>query len=159
MEAEMFARLALFAVVVLALAAGGQAKAAPLAYGTYYDEELLINTCATLPSCRSNFSQLPSDNLFLLKKVNCSITSSQPLVSVFVSISQTSGGSQFGRGIFVNPGPAVLISGIYNYSFMTDAQILIGQGRYPFVEAEAQVAISSITMVCGIVGDLVTPIQ
>jgi Icc-related predicted phosphoesterase len=105
------------------------------------------------------FSQLPSDNLFLLKKVNCVIATSQPLVSVFVSIAQTAGGVSFGRGIFVNPGPAVLVSGTYNYSFQTDAQILIGQGRYPFIEAAAQVSSSSIAMVCGIVGDIVTPIQ
>jgi hypothetical protein len=160
MEAEMFARLALFAVVVLALAAGGQAKAAPLAYGTYYDEENVNAACAVAVSCRINFTQLPSDNLFLLKKINCLVTSSQPLLLVQVSISQTSGGASFGRGIYVNPGAAVVTSGPTenNYSFQTDAQILIGQGRYPFIEAQSAAG-GGFNMTCGILGDLVTPIQ
>jgi hypothetical protein len=83
LEAEMFARLAMFAVVVMAFAIGSQARAAPLSYGTYYDEELVVENCTNASICRSNFSQLPSDNLFLLKKVNCVIISSQPLISVF----------------------------------------------------------------------------
>jgi hypothetical protein len=159
LEAEMFARVTKFAVVALALAAGGQAKAAPLSYGTYYDEELETVLCNNTNTCRVNFSQLPSDNLFLLKKVNCSITTSQPLNIVFVSISQTSGGPNFGRGIFVNPGPTNLVSGTYIYSFQTDAQILIGQGRYPYILAQSGAVSSSINMSCGILGDLVTPIQ
>jgi hypothetical protein len=158
MEAEMFDRLTMFAVVALALAVGSQAKAAPLAYGTYYDEELVVESCTTLSTCRSYFSQLPSDNLFLLKKINCFITTTQPLVLVSVSISQTSGGDPFGRGVNVSFGPGVLVSGTYYYSFQTDAQILIGQGRYPYIQANMAVA-GNITMSCGIVGDLVTPIQ
>jgi hypothetical protein len=71
LEAEMFARLAMFAVVALALAVGSQAKATPLTYGTYYDEELVNGFCSNATSCRSNFAQLPSDHLVLLKKINC----------------------------------------------------------------------------------------
>jgi hypothetical protein len=160
MEVKMFARLAKFAVLALALAVGGQAKAAPLTYGTYYDEELVQALCNGAAACRVNFSQLPSNNLFLLKKINCQISTTQPLVFVYVSISQTSGGPDFGRGIYVSPGPAVVTSGptAYNYSFQTDAQILIGQGRYPYISAGNQAG-SSASMICGILGDLVTPIQ
>jgi hypothetical protein len=156
----MFARLTMFVVVALALAVGSQAKAAPLTYGTYYDEEELAATCFSAMNCRTNFAQLPSDHLLLLKKVNCQILSAQPLINVLVSIAQTSGGDPFGRGIYVNPGPAVVTTGtvFYLYSFQTDAQILIGQGRYPYIQAVTQVT-SSISMNCGILGDLVTPIQ
>jgi hypothetical protein len=160
MEAEMFDRLTMFAVVTLALAVGSQAKATPLSYGTYYDEEQVNVACAVAVSCRVNFSQLPSNNLLLLKKINCLVTSAQPLILVMVSISQTSGGASFGRGIYVNPGAAVVTSGPteYNYSFQTDAQILIGQGRYPFIEAQSAAG-GGFNMTCGILGDLVTPIQ
>jgi hypothetical protein len=76
-----------------------------------------------------------------------------------VSISQTSGGPSFGRSIYVSPGPAIVTSGpYYYYSFQTDAQILIGQGRYPFIQISTQ-QIGSFYMVCGILGDLVTPIS
>jgi hypothetical protein len=155
----MFARFTKFAVIALTLAVGSQAKAAPLSYGTYYDEELVPGFCINTNTCRANFTQLPSDNLFMLKKVNCSISTPQSLVGVFVSISQTSGGPAFGRGMYVNPGPANLVSGTYFYSFQTDAQILIGQGRYPYILAQSGAVSSSIDLSCGILGDLVTPIQ
>jgi hypothetical protein len=153
----MFTRLTKFAVVALALAVGSQAKAAPLSYGTYYDEEAVGGNCSS-GSCRVDFAQLPSDHLFLLKKINCQITAAQPITNFVVSISQTSGGPSFGRGIYVNPGPGVLVSGAYYYSFQTDAQILIGQGRYPFIQAQIATG-TSFAMACGILGDLVTPIQ
>jgi hypothetical protein len=155
----MFARLTKFAVVALALAIGSQVKAAPLSYGTYYDEELVSPKCNNATTCQANFTQLPSDHLLLLKKVNCQITSLAPLTYVFVSISLTSGGENFGRGIYVNPGAAVTASNEYFYSFQTDAQILIGQGRYPFILAGVGGAPTTINMTCGILGDLVTPIQ
>jgi hypothetical protein len=159
LEAEMFARLTMLAVVVLALAVGSQAKAAPLSYGTYYDEEFVGGSCSTGGPCRANFTQTPLNNLLLLKKINCQITAAQVVALVIVSISQTSGGPDFGRGIYVNPGPAVVASSgsTYLYSFQTDAQILIGQGRYPFIQVETTGG--SVSMLCGILGDLVTPIQ
>jgi hypothetical protein len=153
-----FARLTKFAVVALALGVGSQAKAAPLSYGTYYDEEQVVGLCSSGTSCRVNFSQLPSANLVLLKKVNCAMVTSQPITFVIVNISQTLVGGSFGRGTAANLGPAVVTSGPnYNYSFQTDAQILIGQGRYPFIQASTQVS-SSFDMTCGILGELVTPI-
>jgi hypothetical protein len=159
-EAEMFARLTIFAVAALALAFGNHAKAAPLSYGTYYDEQILGVVCSNTPDCEVYFSQLPSNNLLMLEKVNCYIQTTQPLIQVYVTISQTPTGSAFGRGVFVNPGPAVVIGGtLYAYTFQTDARILIGQGRYPFIFAETQSASSVSNMDCGIEGTLVTPIQ
>jgi hypothetical protein len=155
----MFARLMMFTVVVLALAAGSQAKAAPLSYGTYYDEEEVSASCNSTTVCRAGFSALPSDHLLLLKKINCEIVSNEPVIYVTVSIAQTSGGPPFGRGIYVSPGSGVLTNaGQYVYSFQTDAQILIGQGRYPFIEVNYNLTSTSF-MFCGILGDLVTPIQ
>jgi hypothetical protein len=159
MEAEMFARLAMFAVVALALAFGNQAKAAPLSYGTYYDEQILGAACSNTTDCLVYFSQLPSNQLLMLEKVNCYIQTKQPIVQVYVTISQTSGGNAFGRGVFVNPGPAVAVDGFYKYTFQTDARLLIGQGRYPFIFTETETASSVSNLDCGIEGTLVTPIQ
>jgi hypothetical protein len=156
----MFARLDTFAVVALALAVGGQAKATPTSYGTYYDEDILGVSCSNTPDCAVYFSQLPSNELLMLEKINCSIITTQPVIQVYVTISQTSHGDAFGRGVFVNPGPAVAgTNGTYNYTFQTDARILMGQGRYPFIFTQTQIASTSTSMNCGIEGSLVTPIQ
>jgi hypothetical protein len=47
----------------------------------------------------------------------------------------------------------------YWYSFETDARLLMGQARFPFILANTAVSAGAINMQCGIVGDLVTPIQ
>jgi hypothetical protein len=160
MEAEMFARLAMFAVVALALAFGNQAKAAPLSYGTYYDEQIVGINCSNTPDCAAYFTQLPSDKLFMLEKINCYIQTSQPVIQLYVTVSQTPNGSAFGRGVFGNPGPAIIeTGGVYNYTFQTDARILLGQGRYPFIFTQTQSAASSTILDCGIEGTLVTPTQ
>jgi hypothetical protein len=157
----MFARSVQLAIVALALITGGQAKAAAIIYGTYYDDQLVGPTfCNNGTTCRVNFSQLPSDRLLQLSKINCLIQSSQPLTAVLVGVSATSGGPSIGRGLWVNPGPGVQGGGTaFWYSFETDARLLIGQARFPFALANTAVSAGSITMQCGIVGDLVTPIQ
>jgi hypothetical protein len=160
MEAKMFVRLTMFAVVALALAlaVGGQANATPTSYGTYYDEDTMPASCSNTTDCAVYFSALPSNQLLMLEKVNCSIITSQPIIQVYVTISQTSHGDAFGRGVFVNPGPAVAgTNGNYNYTFQSDARLLIGQGRYPFVFTLTQNNSTSISMNCGIEGELVTP--
>jgi hypothetical protein len=51
-----FPRFVKFAVSALALAFESQARAAPLSYGTYYDEELVQSpTCPANILCRTNF--------------------------------------------------------------------------------------------------------
>ena len=74
----MFSRLAQIAGLALGLTIGNQTNAAPLAYGTYYDETQVVS-CAGSNNCRVNFSQLPADKLLMVQKINCSIQTTQPI--------------------------------------------------------------------------------
>src|SRR5258708_37383340 len=96
MEATMFSRLAQVTLFALGLAISNHANAAPLAYGTYYDETA-VAVCINATSCRLNFSQLPSDNLLMVQKINCVTVSSQPVAYVFLRISATLNGGSLSR--------------------------------------------------------------
>jgi hypothetical protein len=77
-----------------------------------------------------------------------------------VSASATSGGSSIGRGVSFNLGPALFAANLYFYSVETDARFLIGQGRFPYIQVLTSTFVNAnYQMNCGIVGDLVTPIQ
>ncbi|MGW1422479.1 hypothetical protein ACWAT4_20460 [Bradyrhizobium manausense] len=156
-----FAPFANFTAIASTLIICSQAMAAdPVRYGTSYDQLQLGTTCSGNISCQVNFSQLPSDRLFMLSKVNCSVNSTQPLATALVSASTASGGWPIGRGVNFNPGPALFAANLYFYSIEADARFLIGQGRFPYIQVMTSSFVNAnIQMNCGIVGDLVTPIQ
>jgi hypothetical protein len=154
-----FPRFVKFAVIALAFAVGSQAKATPLTYGTYYEDSEAVN-CSGSTACRLNFSQFPSDNLVLINKLNCSIASTAELNQFVLEISATSGGGPVAGNRILPlglPNPAIINSSYY-YNFQQDAQYLIGQGRFPYLLASTASS-TGISMVCTIVGTLVTPIQ
>jgi hypothetical protein len=161
LEAEMFARFTKFAVVALALAVGGQAKAANLTYGTYY-EDTETTSCSATTNCRLNFLQFPTNNLVMINKLNCAISATSELGSLTLDIAAVSGGSPVAGGRFLPlglPNPT-FISNTYLYNFQQDAQYLIGQARFPYLAPVASLGGTSTTaMSCTIVGTLVTPIQ
>jgi hypothetical protein len=161
MEAEMFARFAQFAAVALAMAIVAKANAAsPLTYGTYYDEVSFANCTGTGTVCTILFSQLPSDKLLMVNKVNCRFLSSQPPTGILLGVSATSGGVNLGR--FVNmalPAPGAAIGGFYATNIREDAHFLMGQGRFPTINLQLNVTSSFGQSSCTLIGDLVTPIQ
>ncbi|MBR0725465.1 hypothetical protein [Bradyrhizobium manausense] len=143
-------------LAAVTLAVTTQVGAAPISYGTYY-EDLFINGASCINGfCRVNFSQLPSNNLFMLSKINCNAESVSPLTEAYVSISQASNGPTIGRIVWFNAGPGTFVGSAYNYSFEADVRMLMGQGRFPYVVLFAGGG-GSITARCGIVGDLVPP--
>ena len=155
-----FAAFAKSTAIVATLIMSAQTTAAPVRYGTYYDELQVRTNCSGIIVCQVNFSQLPADALFMLSKVNCSINSTQPLAMATISASATSGGATIGRGVSFNLGPAVFAANLYFYSIEADARFLIGQGRYPLIQAYTSTFVNAnFQMNCGIVGDLVAPIQ
>lgn len=160
MEAKLpFARLLQVAALAVSVAVGVQAEAAPVAYGTYYDDQSVsASGCSGVTLCRTNFSQLSSDKLFNLTKVNCQVQSNQPLIFGFVSAAATSGGGSVGRSVNFSLGAATVAASNYFYSFESDANFLIGQGRFPYIEV-VPVTTANIILNCGIRGDLVPPIQ
>jgi hypothetical protein len=154
----MFARFAQIAVVALALATGNQANAAPLAYGTYYDETINQN-CSPSSLCRVNFSQLPADKLLMVQKINCVVVSVLPIVQAVFQISATSGGTNLQRQLPLAVPPSQLIGSIYYTSFREDTHFLVGNGRFPFIAMTASNTTTSWGVTCTLIGDLVTPIS
>ncbi|HEV2159580.1 hypothetical protein [Bradyrhizobium sp.] len=145
-----FAPFAKFTAIATTLIISTQANAAPVRYGTYYDDLQVGTSCSGNYTCQVNFSQLPSDRLLMLSKVNCSINSSQPLATAMVSASTGSGGWSLGRGVSFSLGPALFAANLYFYSFETDARFLIGQGRYPYIQASTSSFVNAnFQMSCG----------
>jgi hypothetical protein len=95
----MFARFTKFAVIALTLAVGSQAKAAPLTYGTYY-EDTESTSCTSVPTCRLNFQEFPTDNLVMINKLNCAISATSELGSLTLNIATTLGGANVGGAAF-----------------------------------------------------------
>jgi hypothetical protein len=155
----MFARFAQFALVALVFTISNHANAAPLTYGTYYDETLPNVQCPNTQVCRVNFSQLPADKLLRVQRINCAIASSQPVGQAFLEISATSGGGLLSRQLPIAVLPSQLISSTYWTNFREDTHFLIGQGRFPFLQIVTPATSTNTVVQCTIIGELVTPIQ
>jgi hypothetical protein len=154
----MFARFTQFAVAALILTGGAQSHAAPLVYGTYYEEYQSI-ICSTFTSCTLFFSQTPSDRLLMLSKIDCHVQSSTPITSNFLRISANSGGQPLPTRFLPLPlTPPIFTNNAYFMDFYRDTHFLIGQGRFPYIVVSV-VSTGSQILDCTIVGDLVTPIQ
>ncbi|MBR0687474.1 hypothetical protein JQ594_16200 [Bradyrhizobium manausense] len=147
------------AIIAAAAVGASPIEAAPTSYGTYYDDySVSVSTCLSSAGCRVNFSQLPSDKLTLVRKVNCKIRSTEQVFVARLSVSAANGGVSLGRFADLPTPAANLINTFYYMSIDTDPQWLIGQSRFPYVEVQT-IGLSDTTMVCNFVGELVTPIQ
>jgi hypothetical protein len=166
MEADMiFSRFTRLFVFAATLAGGvhGAFATSPLSYGTYYDETS-INFCGSSAQCNVYFSQTPSNDLVLVRKLRCMMTSSLTVGSAYLYISSSAngGGSIIARHIPLSftPSPSGASNGLFTYFIDLDTQWLIGQGRYPFIQISSQ---SGSPMSgggdCTLIGDLVTPVQ
>jgi hypothetical protein len=138
----MFSRLSQITLLALGLTISNHANAAPLTYGTYYDESASA-VCVNATSCRLNFSQLPSDKLLMVQKINCTTVSSQPIAYAFFQISATSGGSALSRNLPIALPLAQLISGSYSTSWETNTHFLVGTGRFPYISLFGNGAVTS----------------
>jgi hypothetical protein len=153
----MSTRLARFTLIALGLTIGNHARTAPLAYGTYYDETVFVG-CNSLAVCRLNFAQLPADKLLMVQKINCSmVTSSQPIGQAFFQVSTTSGGTALARQLPIALPPSQLIGPDYWTNFREDTHFLVGNGRFPFLIASANLTTWNVT--CTMIGELLSPIQ
>ena len=156
----MFARFAQSAAFAIALCAGGQANA--VTYGTYYDETTNAS-CFTSSTnvCRLNFSQIPSDKLLMVSRINCRFQTTGALLHATLYISATLNGSALsGRFLSLNL-PAGVASGSGGYYFTSSSEnthFLIGQGRFPYIET-VSANVGNSFQSCTIIGDLVTPVQ
>ncbi len=154
----MFSRLAQVTLVALGLAISNHADAAPLAYGTYYDETVAATCANNNSSCRANFSQLPADKLVMVGKINCAAVSSQPIEQTFFLVSATLGAPGLSRNLPIAVPPSQLIQSRYYTSWETNTHFLVGSGRFPYVQIFTEVGFG-LSLVCTMIGDLVTPIQ
>jgi hypothetical protein len=151
----MFARFAQLASLALTLVFGSQANAAPLTYGTYYEDTIAALTCNS--SCRVLFSQTPADKLLMVSRITCSINSSNQPGAFQLQISTTQGGNPFSRAYDLAPTPRLLSTGVWQTQVNEQVHFLIGQGRFPNLRIDNITNV--FTLYCILVGDLVTPIQ
>jgi hypothetical protein len=151
----LFARVARLATVAVALLCGSQANAGPTIYGTYYDETAVNLSCTT--NCNVNFSQLPSDKLIIVRKLNCLISSQGRPVQAqfFVSDGVTTMARHFSIPLPAAPTPAS--NGYYYTTVDMNPEWLIGQARYPYV-AVSTLPSGTLTVDCTLRGDLYLPI-
>ena len=154
----MFSRLVQATLLALGLTICNHSNAAPLTYGTYYDETVGANCGSTsVANCRLNFSQLPADKLLVVQKIHCSFASSAPMVQVVLHISATLGGSTLSRYVTLAlPTPQVLIGNNYWMNLREDTHWLIGQGRFPSINAGMASSGTIPLMNCTLIGELVT---
>ncbi len=153
----MFSRFTQFALVALALVFGSPAGAAPLTYGTYYDETVSTSCIAT--SCRLFFSQTPADKLLMVNKINCNIVSQLQPTDLILQISSTLGGNPLTRHLRMSFSAPQFVAGFYVVNMREDTHYLVGQGRFPSVLLGSNNTSSNFSMDCTIIGDLVTPIS
>jgi hypothetical protein len=154
----MFARLVQFASVALALVIGSHASAAPLSYGTYYDETVYTNLCTNTQFCGVTFSQTPADKLVMVGKINCAVSSTAPPSNIILQIMPAPNSAALTRQLPISFPAPQLIGGTYFTNFETNTHFLIGQGRFPILVSVTQIGATSQAK-CTLIGDLVTPIQ
>lgn len=155
-----FARFARFAIIATALVTGNQANSAPTSYGTYYDETASTGCGLGGSFCRLNFSQLPSSNLTKIKKLHCTVRTQSAPVLVQLKVSATYNGGSLGRYLPMQlPLPSAAASdGIIYTSILVEADWLVGQSRYPYIEVSTA-SQSSIVIECTLIGESVAPIS
>ncbi|MGY8705408.1 hypothetical protein RAD16_06640 [Bradyrhizobium sp. 18BD] len=155
-----FARLAASAALAVSVVTTTPSIAAPVTVGTYYDETVSAS-CAPATTCPVWFSQTPSDMLLLVQKVHCDVIGQPNIIAVArLMIATTKGGTALQRVLplpLVSLTAGTAVSGSYFESIDTDAQWLIGQGRFPFVQLNASATNSYVSGVCTISGQLIAP--
>ncbi|HEV2156318.1 hypothetical protein [Bradyrhizobium sp.] len=152
----LFARVAQLAAIGAALFCGSQANAGPTIYGTYYDETAANLSCTT--NCTVNFSQLPSDKLLLVRKLNCFMSSQGRPVQAQFFVSDGTGPMPRHFSIPLPASPAPASNGFYYTTVDMDPEWLIGPGRFPYVSVSALPS-GTLTVDCTLRGDLYLPIQ
>jgi hypothetical protein len=158
-----FSRLVQSTILVAALVIGTQAHAVPTSYGTYYDETATVS-CGNATSCRVDFTQLPSNNLLLVNKIECVFSSQIAISTAAFYIATTAGGTSIARHLplpFVpsQPGTAAQSDGSFRYTVDVTTQWLVGQGRFPYVFFQPVTGTGLMSGDCTLIGTLVTPIQ
>lgn len=149
-------RALLLALAGFTVVTGGSSSAAPLTYGSYYDETMQLY-CNTGTVCRINFGQTPADKLLMIRKINCQLQTSVRVTQGNLFIATTNGGQEIQRSLPL-PIPSPVAGSTYVTNFESDAHWLVGQGRFPYLYFYAN-GLTDWNTWCTITGDLVTPIQ
>ncbi len=144
----------LLAVVAITLWSHAGRADGPVRYGTYYEDSGTNFSCSGL-FCRLNLAQTPSDQILMIKSVNCFVKSSQPLRSLQIAVTPTLGGlSSRNRYLPFNanlPG-----DGYYYYNVQQEVLFLIGASRFPFAAFDTTASASGF-LKCTIAGELMNP--
>lgn len=154
MRFAYFVRIAILTGLLITSAA----TAAPVTFGSYYDENVTPPAICSASLCTVFFSQLPSDRLLLVTNVACAFVTPYPVTQIVLGINAgPTSGTQSRELPLQLPQPVVYAG--YNYmQFNQPVHFLIGQTRYPFIQAQTGGGGGNWGMKCSISGELVTQI-
>ena len=153
----LLARL-LQCVFLLLMAAGGPATAAAVKYGTYYDETKTSPGICNTSLCTIYFSETPGDKLLLVTHVACTFTTPFPVTNLILGVNTAPTSGAIQREYPLQLPQPVVYSNYYYMQISHPVNFLIGQGRYPFVQAQTGGGGGNWGIECTISGSLVTPI-
>ncbi|MBR0686240.1 hypothetical protein JQ594_09970 [Bradyrhizobium manausense] len=152
-------RALMLALAGFTLAPTVNSSAAPLSYGTYYDETVAAPTCISTTFCPVYFSQTPADKLLMVRKINCIFSSPNPTQQAVLEIATQLHGSPIQRFLTLPMPQAQVSGGVYTTSVESQPDWLVGQSRFPFIVASTIASSNYINASCTLRGDLIDPIQ
>lgn len=151
-------RALLIALAGFTLVPAANSSAAPLSYGTYYDETVSAPTCVSTSVCSVYFSVTPADKLLMIKKINCTFNTPSAVQVAVLEIATTSHGSALQRVFPLPMPPAQNASGNYYTSLESQPDWLVGQSRFPFILFSTITSSNFMNGTCTLRGELVDPI-
>ncbi|MGY8705400.1 hypothetical protein RAD16_06600 [Bradyrhizobium sp. 18BD] len=149
----------LIALAGFTLVPAVSSSAAPLTYGTYYDETVSSGMCFSTTSCNVYFSETPADKLLMIRKINCVFGGSIPAQQALLYIATQFHGAPIQRFLPLPMPPAQVSGGINTTSVESQVDWLVGQSRFPFVVVSTITSASNMNASCTLRGELIDPVQ
>lgn len=153
-----FARFPLLAVVAASLVIGSGARAVPVTYGTYFDETASPPGICSASLCTVFFSQVPTNKLLLVTHVACYFITPFPVTNLILGVNTFPTSGPLQRQYPLQLPQPVLHAGTYYTQISHPVNFLVGQGRYPFVQAQTGGGGGNWGIQCTYSGTLVNPI-
>ena len=151
----MSARLlsAITSIAGLAMGLQTQAIAATVVSGDYYEQTSQFHTCNTNTNfCRLNLQPIPADKFLDVRRINCNVRTTQPLIE-FVMGSGVASGASSGRNKYYPFDAPVTAGNTHYYYIDREVEYRVGASPYLFFTATISAA-GNISLSCSVTGKL-----